>query len=101
MDDKKVIMRAFSSDKINVTKNYELTDIQCNLNFQMLIYGENSTFRLITINEPIISRTVINFFKDIIETHYTFTYEQTRQLIKDNIALLDKMIADEEGLTNS
>lgn len=101
MDDTKVIMRAFSSDKINVTKNYELTDIQCNLNFQMLIYGENSTFRLITINEPIISRTVINFFKDIIETHYTFTYEQTRQLIKDNIALLDKMIADEEGLTNS
>lgn len=101
MDDKKVIMRAFSPDKINITKNYELTDIQCNFNLQLLIYGEDSTFRLITINEPIISRTVINFFKDIIETHYTFTYEQTKQLIKDNIALLDKMIADEEGIEAS
>lgn len=92
MEDKHIIMRAFSSNDINISKRFEINSIQNFYNFSILIYRTNGTVNMIEINEPTISKQFINFFHDITETYRTYTFEETKQLLVDTISQLDKMI---------
>lgn len=87
------VIRAFSSDKINVSKNYEISSIQNYYNFIIILYDYDKIY-FINNKEPIISHCLIEFFNDAIESPLTFTEEETKELILNAISETDKLIAE-------
>lgn len=92
IDDKYIVARAFDSNKINVTNNYEITEIKDSYNFSLFIYTRDNKIKLVQISEPTISSSLIEFIHDIIETKYTYSFEETRQIVKDAIESLEKSL---------
>lgn len=91
MDDKTVIMRAYNITDVNVSPNFEITNVQNLYDFSILVYQDNGV-RLIDIHEPIISRYFIDFVHSILETPLVYTYEETRKLILDTIKDLEQKL---------
>jgi hypothetical protein len=92
VNDGKLILRAFSSDKINVSKNFKLINIKGHDCLQILLYPNDSDCRLININEPVTCKGFINFFDDVLESSHTYTSEETVWLLNDAINKLDLLI---------
>lgn len=92
LDNKKVIMRGFYPNEINLSKKFEITSMQSYYNLSILIYNDNYTVKLVNINEPIISKYFINFFNDIIDTQMTLSFDETKELFEDAIAKVNSML---------
>lgn len=84
LDNKRIIMRGFKSSEINVSKNFEITNIQNHYNFSLLVYYETE-IAIISIYEPVISKLFIDFIHDILDTHKVLSLEETKQFIQDAI----------------
>ncbi len=95
MDHNIVFMRAFSEENINISENYEVTNIQNHYDFSIMIYFEK-TIRTLIIHESIISNCFIEFINDIIETDKVHTIEETKAFLKSAIKKLDEMIDAEK-----
>lgn len=92
IDDTHIVARAFDPNKINVSNNYEITEIRDSYNFSLFIYTKTNKIKLVQISAPTISSSLINFIHDIIETKYTYSFEETRQIVKDAIEKLEKSL---------
>ncbi len=91
LDSNKIFLRAFSAEEINISRKYEITNIQNHYDFSIMIYSETS-IRVITIHETIISNCFIQFINDIMETDKVYTLEETRTLFKQAINKLDNLL---------
>jgi hypothetical protein len=88
----KLVLRAFSSDKINVSKNFKITYIKGHHCLQIVMYPDNDNCRLIDIGEPVISKDFINFFNDMLDSSYTYTSEETLKLLNNCVNKLTIII---------
>jgi hypothetical protein len=76
------VIRAFTSNNINISRHYSLSDVQSSFNLQLAIYPNDECVKVITIHEPVICRCFANFFEDVVETDRVFTLEETVELIE-------------------
>lgn len=88
-------MRAYAYDDINISSKFEITNVQNNMDFVILIYDENN-MRMINIKEPLIAHRLIKFYEDLEDSPITMTTEETKDVLKQGINKLEKMIAEEE-----
>ncbi|MGN1318657.1 MAG: hypothetical protein ACI4VF_06530 [Lachnospirales bacterium] len=85
MNDSTVTMRAYNSKDLNVSEKFEITNVQNLYNFDILIYEDEKSVKLIDIHEPIISNYFIKFIHNIIDTPLVYTFEETKEHISNAI----------------